>query len=114
MKVRLPKGNSGMGNIQSLAQQAQKVQQEMQDAAGKLEEKTYETSVGGGVVKIVINGKLEIVSLNIDPEIVNNNDVDMLSDLIISGVNEIIKKANKDRDEVMEKISGKMNIPGMF
>lgn len=115
MKVRLPKNNSfGMNNMQDLVKKAQKAQEEMEKSQAELEEKEYSASSGGEAVKVVINGKMEITKLEIKPEIVDPEDVEMLSDMIIAAVNESIKKASADKDEVMQKISGQMNLPGLF
>ncbi|MBQ6143559.1 MAG: YbaB/EbfC family nucleoid-associated protein [Clostridia bacterium] len=115
MKVRLPKNNSfGMNNMQDLVKKAQKAQEEMEKSQAELEEKEYSASSGGEAVKVVINGKMEITKLEIKPEIVDPEDVEMLSDMIIAAVNESIKKASADKDEAMQKISGQMNLPGLF
>ncbi|MBQ2672061.1 MAG: YbaB/EbfC family nucleoid-associated protein [Clostridia bacterium] len=115
MKVRLPKNNSfGMNNMQDLVKKAQKAQEEMEKSQAELEEKEYSASSGGEAVKVVINGKMEITKLEIKPEIVDPEDVEMLSDMIIAAVNEAIKKVSADKDEAMQKISGQMNLPGLF
>ena len=108
MKVRLPQGmGGGPSNMQSMLRQAQKMQEE-------LEAREYEISAGGGVVNIKINGKKEILSVKIDPEIVDPDDVETLEDIIVAGVNEAIKKVEAISSEEMQKITGSMSIPGMF
>ena len=117
MKARLPKGYSNGGNttnIQQLARQAQKMQGEMDAASKELEEKEYTATAGGGAVNAVVNGKLEIVSLDIKKDVVDPDDIDMLSDLIIASVNEAIRKARDEKAEVMDKISGGLNVPGLL
>lgn len=101
----------GFGNLLKQAQQIQtriaKLQEEM---AGK----TVEASSGGGMVAVVMNGKQEIVSLRIDPEVVNRDDVEMLQDLITAAFNEAIRKSQEMMTEEMKKITGGISIPGLF
>ena len=91
-------------------QQMQAKMQQMQDELAKLE---VEGSSGGGMVKVVSNGKNEIVSLTIDPEVVDKDDVEMLQDLIIAAVNQSRQKAQEIQQEQMSSITGGLNIPGM-
>jgi len=115
MKVRLPKNNSfGMNNMQDLVKKAQKAQEEMEKSQAELETKEYSASSGGEAVKVTINGKLEVTKLEIKREIIDPDDVEMLSDMIIAAINEAIKKASTDKNEAMQKISGQMNLPGLF
>ena len=115
MKARLPKGmGGGPGNMNSMLRQAQKMQEEMLKAQEELGEKTVEASVGGGVVTVVANGKKELVSVEIKPEAVDPEDVEMLQDLIVSAVNEAMRKADEMAASSMSKITGGMNIPGLF
>lgn len=117
MKARLPKGYSNSGantNIQQLARQAQKMQEEMDKANKELEEKDYVATAGGGAVTATVTGKLEIKSLEIKKDVVDPEDIDMLSDLIIASVNEAIRKAHDEKAETMDKISGGLNVPGLF
>ena len=116
MKARLPKGYGGGGanNIQQLARQAQKIQDDMEAASAELESKEYEAAAGGGAVKVTVTGKLEVVKVDIQPEVVDPEDVEMLSDLIMAAVNEAIRTAAKEKEERMDAISGGLNIPGMF
>jgi DNA-binding YbaB/EbfC family protein len=76
--------------------------------------KTVEGSSGGGMVNIVMNGKQEILSVRIDPEVVNREDIEMLQDLIVAAVNEAIRKSQEMMQEEMKKITGGLNIPGLF
>ena len=115
MKVRLPQGmGGGPSNMQAMLKQAQKMQEDMAAMQAELEEREYEVSVGGGVVGVKINGKKEILSVKIDPEVVDPDDVETLEDLIVAAVNEAIKKVEAVSGEEMQKITGSMSIPGMF
>ena len=115
MKVRLPQGvGGGPSNMQSMIKQAQKMQEDMAAKQAELEEKEYEVSAGGGVVNIKINGKKEILSVKIDPEVVDPDDVETLEDLIVAAVNEAVKKVEAISADEMQKITGTMSIPGMF
>ncbi|MBO5101663.1 MAG: YbaB/EbfC family nucleoid-associated protein [Clostridia bacterium] len=115
MKVRLPQGmGGGPSNMQAMLKQAQKMQEDMAAMQAELEEREYEVSAGGGVVGVKINGKKEILSVKIDPEVVDPDDVETLEDLIVAAVNEAIKKVEAVSGEEMQKITGSMSIPGMF
>ena len=115
MKVRLPQGvGGGPSNMQAMLKQAQKMQEDMAEKQAELEEQEYDVAAGGGVVNVKINGKKEILSVKIDPEVVDPDDVETLEDLIVAGVNEAIKKVEAISAEEMQKITGTMNLPGMF
>jgi len=115
MKVRLPQGmGGGPSNMQAMLKQAQKMQEDMAAMQAELEEREYEVAAGGGVVGVKINGKKEILSVKIDPEVVDPDDVETLEDLIVAAVNEAIKKVEAVSGEEMQKITGSMSIPGMF
>jgi hypothetical protein len=115
MKARLPKGyGGGASNLQQLARQAQKVQEQMEALTTELEAKEYTASAGGEEVKATVTGKMEVKSLEIKPEVVDPNDVEMLSDLIVAAVNEALRAAEADKSERMEQISGGLNMPGVF
>jgi DNA-binding YbaB/EbfC family protein len=115
MKVRLPQGmGGGPSNMQSMLKQAQKMQEDMAQKQAELEEREYETSAGGGVVNVKINGKKEILSVKIDPEVVDPDDIETLEDLVTAAVNEAIKTVEAVSAEEMQKITGSMSIPGMF
>ena len=101
----------GLGNILKQAQQMHtKIAQLQEEMAAK----TVEGSSGGGMVNIVMNGKQEILSLRIDPEVVNREDIEMLQDLISAAVNEAIRKSHEMMQEEMKKITGGLSIPGLF
>ena len=113
------KGFSGSGmntnkNMNSVIKQAQKMQEEMERVQGELEEKTVETSSGGGAVNVVVNGKKELVSIKIQPDAVDPEDVETLEDLVKAAVNEGIGKADEMMSEKMGAITGGLNIPGLF
>ncbi len=116
MKARLPKGYGGGGtnNIQQLARQAQKIQDDMEAASAELEAKEYEAAAGGGAVKITVTGKMELTKVEIQPEVVDPDDVEMLSDLVMAAANEALRTAAKEKEEKMDSISSGLNIPGMF
>ncbi len=116
MKARLPKGygGGGAGNMQQLARQAQKMQEAMETATEELEAKEYSATSGGNAVKVVATGKMEIKSIDIDPEVIDPDDSEMLSDLIIAAVNEALRAANQDKEDTMGALSGGINLPGIF
>ena len=113
-KGGFPRGMGMGGNMQGMLRQAQKMQEEMIKAQEELGEKTVDASVGGGVVTVVVNGKKELLEVNIKPEAVDPDDVEMLQDLIVSAVNEAMRKADDMANASMSKITGGMNIPGLF
>ncbi|MCK4956268.1 MAG: YbaB/EbfC family nucleoid-associated protein, partial [Candidatus Cloacimonetes bacterium] len=94
--------------------QAQKMQKDMMKTQEELANKVEEGSAGGGMVKVEMNGKHQIVSLKIDKEAVDPDDVEMLEDLIISAFNDVIKKISATSDSEMSKLTGGMNIPGLM
>ena len=116
MKARLPKGysNGGNTNIQQLARQAQKMQEEMDVATKELDEKEYTAAAGGGAVNAVVTGALEVKALEISKDVVDPEDIDMLSDLVMAAINEAIRKARDEKASTMDKISGGLNVPGLF
>lgn len=115
MKARIPKGmGGGPQNMQAMLRQAQKMQEDMERTQAELDEKEYETQAGGGMVKVKINGKKEVLSLEISPEIVDPDDIETLSDIILAAVNDAIKTVDNANTEAMNKITGSLNVPGMF
>lgn len=103
------------GNMNNLMKQAQKMQKDMEKAQQELENKTVEVSVGGGAINIVATGKKEIKEITIKPEVVDPDDVEMLQDLILSGVNEALRKADELANSEMGKVTGGLGgLPGMF
>ncbi|MCG8501241.1 MAG: YbaB/EbfC family nucleoid-associated protein [Firmicutes bacterium] len=107
-------GMGGMGNMNKMLKQAQKMQQDMAKLQEELEEKTVEASAGGGAITVIATGKKEIQEIKIDPEVVDPDDVEMLQDLVMAAVNEAIRKAEEMMSSEMGKITGGMNLPGMF
>lgn len=101
----------GFGNIMK---QAQKLQAQMQKVQEELALKTVESSVGGGMVKAVANGKQELVSIKIEPEVIDPEDIDLLEDLVLSAVNDALKKSQEMVSEEMGKLTGGLNIPGLM
>jgi len=100
----------GLGNI---VRQAHKMQAQMQKIQEELANKMVEASSGGGMVKAVVNGKQELLSIKIEPEVVNPSDVEMLQDLIVAAVNEGIKRSQAMMSEEMGKVTGGLGVPGL-
>jgi len=103
----------GMNQMQMI-KQAQKMQQEMLKMQEELETKTYEASSGGGMVTAVVNGQHELKNLTIDPEAVDPDDVEMLQDMVIAAVNEAMRKAAEEQSASMARLTGGMNLGGLF
>jgi hypothetical protein len=99
--------------IGDLMKQAQKMQQEMGKIQEESKKKTVEASAGGGMVVAVANGAMEILSIKIEKDVVNPDDIDMLQDLVVAAVNEALRRAQQMVSDDMGKITGGMNIPGM-
>ncbi|MCH3972317.1 MAG: YbaB/EbfC family nucleoid-associated protein [Oscillospiraceae bacterium] len=113
MKARVPQ-SKGPQNLQQIAKQAQKLQEQMNELNQELDEKEYSATSGGDAVKATVLGKMEVKSIEIKPEVVDPEDVEMLSDLVMAAVNEALRAAAKDKDEQMEALSGGLNVPGLF
>ena len=101
------------GNIGQMLKQMQQLQSKMQEVQTELESSQVEGSSGGGMVKVIANGKNEIVSVVIDPEVVDKDDVEMLQDLIVAAVNQAREKVQEMQSEKMSGLTGGMNIPGL-
>ena len=115
MKARLPQGfGGGAQNMNNMIRQAQKMQEEMEKAQEEIKAKEYSTTVGGGVVEITMTGDKVLKAIKLKPEIVDPEDVETLEDLIISGVNEVLRQVETETEEKMNAISGGLNIPGLF
>ena len=115
MKARIPQGmGGGPQNMNAMLRQAQKMQEEMEALQADLDEREYDVSAGGGVVNVKINGKKEILSIGIEPEIVDPDDIETLSDILVAAVNEAIKRVEDTNSAEMSKITGSMGMPGMF
>jgi DNA-binding YbaB/EbfC family protein len=100
----------GMANLQRMAQQ---MQQEMLRIQGELETLTVDGTAGGGVVKAVVTGKQEVVSVTIDPAAVDPADVDMLQDLIVAAINDALRSSRQVAEEKMAAVTGGLRLPGM-
>ena len=115
MRANIPKGmGGGPQNMNAMLRQAQKMQEEMEALQADLDEREYDVSAGGGVVNVKINGKKEILSIGIEPEIVDPDDIETLSDILVATVNEAIKRVEDTNSAEMSKITGGMGMPGMF
>jgi len=114
----MPKGFQGMPgggmNMQQMMKQAQKMQRQMEEMQAELANKTLEVSAGGGAIKLTINGQKQITDLVISPDVVDPDDVEMLQDLVISAVNEAIRQMEEASSSQLSKITGGMNLPGLF
>lgn len=104
----------GMGNMNQMLKQAQKLQEEMAKAQEELKTRTVEASAGGGAVQVVVNGKNELVELKIKPEAVDPEDVEMLEDLVKAAVNEGLRKVEELTSSEMGKLTAGLRIPGLF
>lgn len=110
-----PMGGMGGGAMNNLMKQAMKMQQEMEKAKEELAEKTVEASSGGGAVKVVATCSNKIKSIEISPEVVDPDDVEMLQDLVLAAITEALREADEQTQAVMGKFAGGAgNIPGMF
>ena len=108
-------GFPGMGgNMQQLARQAQKLQQQMLKVQEEVEARELSASAGGGMVTVTVNGKKEILNLEIKPEAVDPDDVEMLQDMILAATNEALREAGETVEREMGKLTGGMGIPGLF
>ena len=114
MKARIPGGMNSPQNMNSMIRQAQKMQEDMAAFQEALEAKEFKASVGGGAVEITMNGKREVLGVSIKPEVVDPEDIEMLEDLIASAVNEVLANIETESSEGMQKITGGVNLPGVF
>ena len=115
MRANIPKGmGGGPQNMNAMIRQAQKMQEDMEALQADLDAREYDISAGGGVVEIKINGKKEILSINIEPEIVDPDDIETLSDILVAAVNEAIKRVEDTNSSEMSKITGSVGLPSMF
>ena len=114
MRANYPKGLGGPQNMNGMMKQVQKMQEEMTALQTELEEREYEVSAGGGMVKVKINGKREILHIDIQPDIVDPDDIETLADVVTAAVNEAVKKVDSTSESEMQKITGGLNIPGLL
>ena len=101
-------------DIKQIMQQAQQFQQNMAEVQEGLAGKEVSSSVGGGMVKATVNGKMELLSLNIEKDVIDPADPQMLQDLVVAAVNEAMRQAQDMAKSEMAKLTGGLNIPGMF
>ncbi len=113
-KGRFRGAPGGMGNMNNMMKQVQKMQREMEKKQRELEEKSYTATAGGGAVKVTIDGKRVVQSLQLSEAVVDPDDIDMLQDLIIVALNDALKQAEDDAASTMGQMTGGMNIPGLF
>ena len=107
-------GGFGGGNINNLMKQAQAMQKQMEEMQKEVEAAEFEASVGGGAISVRVNGKKEVLGINIKPEVVDPDDIEMLQDLVLSAVNQALKSVDDMQANQMSKVTGGMNIPGLF
>ena len=100
--------------MQAMLRQAQKMQEDMAAKQAELDEREYDVSAGGGVVNVKISGKKEILAIDLKPEIVDPDDIETLSDILVAAINEAIKRVEDTNSAELNKITGPMNLPGLF
>lgn len=108
------RGGMGGGMNMNMIKQAQKMQQDMLKMQEEMESREYEATAGGGMVKAVVNGKHEVLSLTINPEAVDPEDVEMLQDMVVAAVNEAMRKGEAEAAQNMSKLTGGLNLGGLF
>lgn len=114
MKARLPKQNQGGAqNMNAMIRQAQKMQDEITELQDDIESRSFTTTAGGGAVTVTMSGKKTIESLEIKPEVVDPEDIEMLQDLIISAVNEAVDQIEQVTETEMDKVTGGVSLPGL-
>ncbi len=104
----------GFGSMQKMLKQVQKIQAEMARIQEELANKTVETTAGGGAVRVVANGQLELVEIKVDPAAIDPEDPELLEDLLLAAVNEALRKAREMVAEEMGRVTGGLKIPGLF
>ena len=110
MKARIP-GGMNQGNMMKRIQQ---MQEDMQNAQAQVESSEFTATAGGGAVEVTVNGSHEVISIKMQPDIVDPDDIEMLEDMLIAALNESIKKANDAMEQGIEKAKGGLSIPGLF
>ena len=116
MKARLPQGysNKGMGNMNNMVKQAQKMQEDIQAVQERLEQTDFTETAGGGMVELTMTGGRVLKEIKINPEIVDKDEIDELHDIIVAGVNAILTKIDDESAKEMEKVTGGVSFPGLF
>jgi DNA-binding YbaB/EbfC family protein len=100
--------------MNAMIRQAQKMQEDMEALQAELDAREYDISAGGGAVNVKINGKREVISIDIKPEIVDPDAIEMLSDILVAAVNEAIKRVDETNNSEMSKLTGNVGLPGLF
>ena len=113
-KGGFPRGMGGGGNMNQMIKQAKKMQEQMLKMQEEMEENEYEATAGGGAVSVKVSGKRELTSISIKQDVVDPDDVEMLEDLIMAAVNEALRKVEESSADEMSKLTGGLNIPGLF
>ncbi len=108
-----PKGLGGLGDMGNLFKQAMSLKQNMEQLKEQLANERVEASAGGGMVTVVLNGKMEVLSVKIDPEIIDRDDPEMLETLVAAAVNEGTRKAQELVRDKMTELTGGIDIPGL-
>ena len=114
MRANIPKGMGGGQNMNAMLRQAQKMQEDMAALQEDLDSREYDISAGGGMVKLKINGKKEVLSIDISPDIVDPDDVETLADIMTAAINEAIKRVEDTNSAEMAKITSGLGMPGLF
>ncbi len=115
MKARLPREYQNANtNMNAMVKKAQKMQEDIARVQSELEQKEFTKQVGGGALELVMTGDKQLKSVTLKPEVVDPEDIEMLQDLIISGVNEILKEVDEYGAEEMEKVTGGVSFPGFI
>ena len=115
MKAKLPKGvGGGPQNMNAMIRQAQKMQEDMEALQADLDAREYDISAGGGVIGVKINGRREILNIEIQPEVVDPDEIETLQDRLVAAVNEAIKRVDETSAAEMQKVTGGLNMPGLF
>ena len=104
---------AGGGNMNQMIKQAKKLQEEMAKTQAEVQARVFEGSAGGGAVTVKINGRQEVLEINIKPEVVDPEDIEMLQDIIMTAVNDAIKQSQDAVSAEMSKVTGGLNIPGL-
>ena len=107
-------GGGMPGNMANLMKQAQRMQRQMEEKTKEIEEKEYEGTAGGGAVKVKVSGKKEVLSVKLEEEIVDPEDIEMLEDLIVAATNEALRQMEEDSSKVMESLTGGLGGMGGF
>ena len=104
----------GMGNMNNLMKQAQRMQRQMEEQQKEMEEKEYEAKAGGGAVTVKVSGNREVLSVKLAEEVVDPEDIEMLEDLIVAATNEALRMVEEDNAKAMQSLTGGMNLGGGF